>query len=273
MAIGSSDLPPDLSQKVDKLKGELEKVIMEIAQRENINPAIFPMFRNHNYAVIVDSLTIHLVYTTEGVTSSVVSFTARDLRSMGIIPREEVIRFCVCNLGYKDIHYFGLPLSLADSPSEVRRISLEGIAKSYIEERLRPLQLFTQLGLDEAFRYLQNARARFYTMTPEGFADCKANCRNALLSALQALSGRGVSSASDVKEAVRILREKGILGKREEKFITVFGEFIEEMYKLLSKKGPHPPMPRREDAELALSLTHAVLIYLAERAIAAQAPG
>ena len=99
--------------------------------------------------------------------------------------------------------------------------------------------------------------------TPEGYSNCKTDCRNAVISALSSLSG-----TEDIRKAVKILGKKGIIGGREEELITAFENLLAKMKDVLSKKGPHPPMAtEEEDAELALNITQALLTYLAKRAL------
>ena len=122
--------------------------------------------------------------------------------------------------------------------------------------------MYTKLGLDESFAYLQSAQSRFDTKTPSGYSEYKTDCRNALISALNALSG-----TENVREAVRTLGNKGILGRREEELIESFTNLLVRLIGVLSKKGPHPPMPSEEEAEFALRMTYALLNYLAKRAL------
>jgi len=258
----SSNLPEDFKNKVDKLLGEFEKTFRETVDKEKLNKTAFPVFRNHNLFIGIDATKVHMVYTTEGVTSGIVSVTETDLRTRGNWTREQIARACVNELGFKDIHYFSFPVSLLEADDESRRSSFERVTRQYIEERIRPLVLLNKLGLNESFIYLQNAQSRFEARTPSGYSDCKANCRNALISALRALSG-----TKNVREAVKELARKGIIGEREEELIESFENLLVKLMGVLSKKGPHPPMPSGEEAEFALRMTNAVLDYVAKRAI------
>ena len=126
-----------------------------------------------------------------------------------------------------------------------------------IEERVIDRYSFT-----EAHGYLKNAKRRIKSKTPEGYSDCKANCRNALDSTLQILTGR-----ENVREATKELHRQGILGEREEEFIKTFGDLLIILHRIDSKKGSHPPMTRNEnDAEFALSITTDVVNYIINQA-------
>lgn len=122
--------------------------------------------------------------------------------------------------------------------------------------------ILDRLALNETYRYLKNAEDRFNTKTAEGYSDCKANCRNALMSALETLTGK-----KEVSEAARELGRQGILGKREKEFTKTFNKLLVILHGLDSKKGSHPPMTRKEgDAELALNLTTSVISYITNQA-------
>ncbi len=119
-----------------------------------------------------------------------------------------------------------------------------------------------KLVFNEAYQYLENAKIRLDTKTATGYSDCKANCRNALMSALKTLTGKG-----EVSEAARELGRQGILGKREKEFTETFNKLLVILHGLDSKKGSHPPMERNEDdAELALNITTGVVNYLINQA-------
>jgi len=123
--------------------------------------------------------------------------------------------------------------------------------------------ILDKLAFSESYQYLENAKARLETKTAEGYSDCKANCRNALMSALKTLTGK-----EEVREAAKELGNQGILGKREQEFIESFVELLVKLHGLASKKGPHPPMTREaDDAELVLGITTNILNYVINQAI------
>jgi len=125
-----------------------------------------------------------------------------------------------------------------------------------------PPAILDKLAFSESYRYLKNAEDRFNTKTAEGYSDCKANCRNALMSALKTLTGK-----EDIREAAKELAKQGILGKREQEFIESFSDLLVKLHGLASKKGPHPPMTREEgDAELVLSITTSIISYITNQA-------
>lgn len=120
-----------------------------------------------------------------------------------------------------------------------------------------------KLAFSEASQYIQEAKARFDTKTAVGYSGCKTNCRNALMSALKTLTGK-----EEISEATKELGKQGILGKREEEFIEIFGKLLVKLHGLASKKGPHPPMTIEEDdAELVLDITTAILNYVTNQAV------
>ena len=120
-----------------------------------------------------------------------------------------------------------------------------------------------KLVFNEAYQYLENAKIRLDTKTATGYSDCKANCRNALMSALKTLTGK-----EEVREAAKELGNQGILGKREKEFTETFNKLLVVLHGLDSKKGSHPPMTQEEgDAELVLGITTSILNYVTNRAI------
>lgn len=125
-----------------------------------------------------------------------------------------------------------------------------------------PSVAIDKLAFNESYKYLENAKGRFNTKSAVGYSDCKANCRNALMSALKTLTGK-----EEVKEAAKELGNQRILGKREEEFTEYFGKLLGTLYGLDSKKGSHPPMMRNEDdADLALSITTSIVNYVINQA-------
>lgn len=128
----------------------------------------------------------------------------------------------------------------------------------------RPIEkrVIDRYSFSEAHRYLKNAKRRCNTNTPEGYSDCKANCRNALISTLQTLTGK-----EKVRESTKALIKRGILGEREAEFTEILEKLIVALQGLDSKKGSHPPMERnKDDAELALNITTSVVKYLINQA-------
>ena len=135
--------------------------------------------------------------------------------------------------------------------------------REVIGHNQRPPIVLDKLAFNESYQYLENAKTRFDTKTATGYSDCKANCRNALMSALKTLTGK-----EKVREAAKELGNQGILGKREEEFIESFVELLVKLHGLASKKGSHPPMTREaDDAELVLSITTSILNYVTNQAI------
>lgn len=114
----------------------------------------------------------------------------------------------------------------------------------------------------EAYDYLENAKERLNSKKPEGYSDCKTNCRCALISALRTLTHK-----EKVSEALEELHRQGIFGKREKEFIETFDKLLETLHGIDSKKGPHPPMTRSAyDAEFAFNITQSTIHYIVNQA-------
>jgi hypothetical protein len=262
-AMVSSNLPNELSSKIRALLGEFANIARTQLQSQSLNLLLFPIFKNHNQFIGLDASTLHVIYTTEGVTSSIISGVERDLRSSGSLTQKQIVEACIGELGYKNIYYFGFPSSLLDQKTTDRMPYLRHQVDQYIQARIRPLLLLDSLGLGEAIQYIQNARARFDTKTPTGYSDCKTNCRNAIVSAIKALTGK-----ENIREGVKMLGKHGIIGEREEELIEAFADFLVKLHGVASKKGPHPPLAtEEEDTQLVLNITENLLTYIANRAI------
>lgn len=142
---------------------------------------------------------------------------------------------------------------------EVDRRKKRGVIK---ESKSSP-PILEKLAFSESYKYLENAKARLDTKTPEGYSNCKADCRNALMSALKALTGKNT-----IKEAAKELHRQGILGEREEEFTKTFDNLLVILHGIDSKQGSHPPMTRSEDdAKLALNITTSVIDYIVNQSI------
>lgn len=134
--------------------------------------------------------------------------------------------------------------------------------REVIGHNQRPPIVLDKLAFSESYQYLEDAKARFDTKSAVGYSGCKANCRNALMSALKILTDK-----EKISEAARELVRQGILGKREKQFTEAFSKLLVILHGLDSKKGSHPPMTRKEgDAELALNLTTSVISYITNQA-------
>lgn len=258
----NSDLPNELANKVHTLLNEFTNEARTILQQRNLNLRLMPMFRNHNRLIAIDSTSIHVVYTTEGI-SPLSSEVERDFRNKGRLAQQQIVESAVRELGYKDIHYFAFPIASIDASSDNRKTLVQNIVEQYILARVEPLLKLQALGLGEALTYLQNAKARFETRTPEGYADCKANCRNALVSTFKCLSGE-----EKLRNGTKVLATRGFFGEAESDFIDAFGDLLAKLHGVASKKGSHPPLPTdQEDAELVLETTSSVLNYIAAKAL------
>ena len=153
------DLPQEEANKVSSLLKDLERTFRENIDSKKLNPNLFPIFKFHHIFIGVNASEIHIVYTTEGVSSPVVALTIKDLRAHGILTQEQVCGACVNELGFKDISmYFSFPIGLLDVDEKSRRLFLEQAFNQFVETQMRQFAHIEKLGLMEAFRYLQNAR-------------------------------------------------------------------------------------------------------------------
>lgn len=97
-----SNIPHEVGSKIHALLRDFTNVARERLQNLGFNLLLFPMFRNHNQFIGLDDSAVHVVYTTEGVTSSIVSGMISDLRKQGNLAQKQIVEACVRELGYKD---------------------------------------------------------------------------------------------------------------------------------------------------------------------------
>jgi len=134
--------------------------------------------------------------------------------------------------------------------------------KEAIKESKSQTAVLDKKAFSESYDYLENAKERLNSKKPEGYSDCKTNCRCALISALKTLT-----SKEKVGEALEELHRQGIFGRREKEFIETFDKLLEILHGIDSKKGPHPPMTRSEyDAEFAFNITTNTINYIVNQA-------
>lgn len=119
-------------------------------------------------------------------------------------------------------------------------------------------QALVEAGLVQAATYLNQAKERLSEGTPAARSECKANCRNALQSVIEQLTGvKGMTTG--------IPKLKDVLGwgVREKDYLKAFDKLLSESMQILSKAGPHPPMPDASAAIFSFEITKATLKFLA----------
>jgi hypothetical protein len=118
-------------------------------------------------------------------------------------------------------------------------------------------ELLRHYHLSETADYLENARERLLAGSSAALGDCKTSCRNALLAAVKGLSGKG-----SFNDGVRALHDTLGLGEREQEYLRALERLLLKSKDLLSKAGPHPPLPGPVSAHFAMELTTATLKFL-----------
>lgn len=115
-----------------------------------------------------------------------------------------------------------------------------------IKERKSVTFLLRENELEETLGYLGSAEEHLVKQTPQGYSDCKNNCRKALDSMLETLVGS--KDFNDIS---------WIGGKEKEVF--------KKIQSLNAKHGSHTPTAQKTDAALALSLTKNIIRFVLEK--------
>jgi len=220
----------------------------------------------HDSIVTMDQANVTILASKGTATDTSSTDIYRDFSSRGTVSSQELIRSAAGELGWEGVVSVQFPRILLDAPEEIQRAEFTRVAQQVVAEIRRRQQLASTLGITESLEYLANARERFEAGGSTGFSDCKANCRNALVSLLGGLTG-----TENVRKAVKTLHKEGLLGKRETEVVETLEAFVKKLHDQASKTGAHPPMATEEDALLTLRLTEAVAQYLV--GLAAKAKG
>lgn len=126
-------------------------------------------------------------------------------------------------------------------------IKLQELEKRSLQQESHSLHyLLSKYGLTDCNSYLKAAADSLAKNNPQGFSDCKNNCRKAWDSALEGLTGS--------KNLDQIALQ---LGDKET-------ELFRKLQSFNAKHGSHTPTPTKFAAELSLNLTRAALKYLLE---------
>lgn len=253
----SSDFSEDINNRLHLILGTYESSLREETQRARVPIANFPILRPHNRFVGVDSGTIHIVLSLKDTSPTSRQEIFRDLRARGGLNPQSLVDACRREFGFEDIQYLSFPEPFLVMPEQALKEKIRAFASSEVMTTQKRIAELLQAGFQESYQYLQNARIRLSSGTPEGFADCIANCRNSLVSAVKAVTGQ-----ESIRNGIKEMAKQGYFGEREQELFEAMEYFMAKLYNMLSKAGPHPPMPSRLQAEFALGLTDVSLTFL-----------
>lgn len=259
----SSELSDEENKRLLLVIGCYSDSVREKAQKLKVPIQYFPILRPHNRFIGLDSSRIHVVLSFKDATPSSMDERIKDFRAKGVLDPQALINACTRDLGYTDITYLSFPSEFFGLPEEELKERLEKIADGEVNKVYSELSLLNQAGLTEAFEYLSSARTRLNSGQATGFGDCKSNCRNALVSAIKAITGQ-----EKVRDGIKVMSQEGYFGEREEDFFLALEKMLSAIYQVQTKKGPHIPMPVYLEAEFCLRLTEASIDFLARSKLA-----
>jgi len=235
-----------------------EKELRQFISTFNIPVQHFPILMPHNLVIVVDDDNIHIAISTDNASRGVESTKFVDYRGEQKVTKNGFMNSCRSQLGLTNLFYLSFPTSHLKNIEEAK-IKIKQDAEKEAHQFKKQINLMLSSGLKDSFDFLDNAKNRYNSNRPEGFGDCKANCRKALISAIKSLTGQ-----ENINEGLKILNKEKFFGKREKELIDTFGKFLSKLHGLQSKGGPHIPNPTQQDALFVLHLTQVTIEYLAQ---------
>jgi hypothetical protein len=216
------------------------------------------LFGRHHDAIIAITSSSLVVVAAKG-TSTDGSSTDRYLgfSSQPEVTRTELMRSAAREFGWQDMASLEFSLGLLEAAEDQQRDEARRVSEIMVDQMRGKQKVAKALGVTEALTYLDNARSRFEAGGASGFSDCKANCRNAILSLV-----RGLTGTDNLRNGVKKLDKEGLLGGREAEVVKAIEDLVAKLHGLASKTGTHPPMATEEDARFALALAEATVQYL-----------
>lgn len=249
----SNVLYSQLAQFYSRFLEEHRKVLQE--NRLVLRVTMFG--QPHDAIIATDRASVIVVASKGSSTDSSSTDHYLELSSRGTVTPQELMRSAARELGWESMASLQFSRELLDAPEKLQRKEFWRLSEEILAEIQRKQSMASKLGITETLTYLENARARFDAGGAPGFSDCKANCRNAILSLMQGLTG-----TESIRDAVKKLHQEGLLGKREAEVVKAIEDLIAKLHGLASKTGAHPPLATEEDALFTLRLTEAVVEYV-----------
>lgn len=256
-AMRDKSVSDDLYQKLSQFYARFLEVHREVLQEQGFPLRATIFGQPHDTIIAVDRASVIIIVCKGTATDSSSTDRYFDFSSKGTITPQQLMRSAAQELGWQNMMSLRFDRPLLDAPEALQRDEFRRVSEQMLAEIQQRQHLANKLGIHDALFYLENARTRFDAGGPSGFSDCKANCRNALISLMKGLTG-----TEKVREAVKELHRTGLLGEREVEVIDAIENLIAKLYGLASKTGPHPPPATEEDALFTLRLTEATLDYL-----------
>lgn len=250
-------LSEEMHQQLGQLYSRFLQELRKMLDKSRLSPRITLFGQPHDAIIALDQETILVVASKGTATSSTSTEWYYDFSSKGKITPEEVMRSATKEFGLTRMSYLRFNRSLLEQSEEEQKKEFRVMSEKIVAEIQKMRKTANDLGITEAITYLENARARFDEGGSTGYSDCKANCRNAILSLMKSLAG-----TDRIRGAVKKLHKEGLLGEREAEVVEAVENLLAKIHELASKKGAHPPLAEEDEALFTLKLTEAAVEYI-----------
>lgn len=172
-----------------------------VLQEAGMPPRLSVFQQPHDSMVVVDKTHVTILACRGSANSTSSSDHYVDLSSEGSLSAQQLIRTIGTEMGWEEVECAQFARSVLVSTPDLRDEEFREVADRAVTELHKKKEIAVALGITDALDYLANAKARFEVGGSAASSDCKANCRNALVSLL-----RGLAGTEDVRAAVKALR-------------------------------------------------------------------
>ncbi len=118
----------------------------------------------------------------------------------------------------------------------------------------KTVSLLEKYEFKETASYLKTASHHFYQGTLDTkYSDCISNCRKAFESLI-----KSITQKTKISEGISDLKGMKLIGKTEV-------ALLKKLSPQLSKKGAHPPLANKSEAEFSLQLTEICIKMIIEK--------
>lgn len=242
-----------LEKRLAKFYRSFCDVHREVLEEKSFSPKTI-FCQPHDVILAVDRSSI-LVIASKG-TSTEVSSTDRyfDFTSRGSVDPRELMKSAKRDLKWESMTYLQFNRGLLDVSEEVQREEFRRVSETMVEDMQKRNRVTERLGISEAITHVENARTRFFAKDASGFKDCNEHLKGAIDSLMSSVTGK-----ESVEEALKKLKEEGILGEPEAKIIEAIKDFVSD------RSFPSTcgfAIPEEENVLFKLRLTEALIDYI-----------
>lgn len=251
---------PSLGELKDKLNQFYNRFLVEhkkVLKAHGFSLRTTLYGQPHDAAVGIDTVSVIIVACKGTSTDTSSTEHYLDLTTYGTVQPYDLIQSVAREFGWQNMTHLVFSRALLNATDEEQKREFVRLSEDIVGTIEKKQELARTLGITEALTYLENARKRFDMGEPAGYSDCKANCRNALLSLIQTLT-----QTDRIRDGIKKLHSEGLLGERETEIVESIEDLTARLHGLASKTGSHPPMADADDALFTLRLTDAVVTYI-----------